>query len=309
MRTICNASGFKKVTYPGINNYSQLIYDVFDQCVDIVETRSGAVTSTKQFVWCGNARCEARDVTGAITAQLFPGGQTITGSNYYYSKDHMGSIREMTDASGNVQVGYKYDPYGRVVQLQGSLASDFQYAGYYVHAPSGLNLTMHRAYDANLGRWINRDPIGESGGINLYAYVNNSTINLTDPYGTDGKDPNYPNCITDFKECAKWCDDTSMAISDPVARAAWTLGCRQRCFKRFQPKQPKPTEGPLPWPKLPPYNNYVPPIVPIPLPIPIPIPIPVEPIPVPIVLPVPFPIPLPPINGYQPVVIVTPILI
>ena len=33
------------------------------------------------------------------------------------------------------------------------------------------------------GRWLSRDPIGESGGINLYGYVGNSPVNYVDPLG------------------------------------------------------------------------------------------------------------------------------
>jgi RHS repeat-associated protein len=90
----------------------------------------------------------------------------------------------MTDPSGNIQAEYSYDSYGRVTQLQGSLVSDFQYAGYYYHSPSGLSLTLSRAYSAQLGRWINRDPIEEDGGVNLYDYVANDPVDETDPLGT-----------------------------------------------------------------------------------------------------------------------------
>jgi RHS repeat-associated protein len=76
------------------------------------------------------------------------------------------------------------DLYGRITQLQGSLASDFQYAGYYYHAPSGLSLAIHRAYSANQGRWICRDPIGENAGLNLYDYVANNPSAYSDPDGT-----------------------------------------------------------------------------------------------------------------------------
>jgi hypothetical protein len=38
-------------------------------------------------------------------------------------------------------------------------------------------------YDPTIGRWLSRDPIGEDGGTNLYRYVGNNPVNLTDPSG------------------------------------------------------------------------------------------------------------------------------
>ena len=173
------------VTYPGTNNYSSFSYDALGRNVKIVETVAGTITSTKQFVWCADDRCEARDGTGAITAQYFSNGQTIGGTTnkYYNETDHLASVRELTDSSGVVQAEYSYDPYGQATKLQGSVASDFQYAGYYFHAPSGLNLTASRAYSPGLGRFINRDPMEEDGGVNLYGYVDGDPVNSSDPSG------------------------------------------------------------------------------------------------------------------------------
>lgn len=84
-----------------------------------------------------------------------------------------------------------YDLFGRVIQLQGSKTSDLQYAGYYQHTRSSLNLTPNRDYDSGLGRWINRDPIGEAGGKNLYCYVNNSPITMVDELGLNGDSYSY----------------------------------------------------------------------------------------------------------------------
>ena len=73
-----------------------------------------------------------------------------------------------------------------------SVTSDFQYAGYYYHAASGLNITLNRAYSPFLGRWLTRDPIGESGGINLYGYVGGDPVGATDPSGlTELKSEDY----------------------------------------------------------------------------------------------------------------------
>jgi uncharacterized protein RhaS with RHS repeats len=46
-----------------------------------------------------------------------------------------------------------------------------------------LHLTLFRAYDAAAGRWLNRDPIEEKGGMNLYAYASNDPIGGFDPLG------------------------------------------------------------------------------------------------------------------------------
>jgi RHS repeat-associated protein len=81
---------------------------------------------------------------------------------------------------------YEYGMYGEVTQTVGTLSADFGYAGYYVHGPSGLNLTTYRAYSPSLGRWINRDPIEEDGGINLYDYADNDPVDSTDPLGLIG---------------------------------------------------------------------------------------------------------------------------
>jgi RHS repeat-associated protein len=174
-----------QINYPGTGNYSQFSYDGLDRCVKIVETSGGTITSTKQFIWCVDAMCEARDVSGTLVSQYFAAGQTIAGSNYYYSiEDHPGSIREFTDSTGAVRAVYKYDPYGRATKIQGNLDSDFRYAGYYYHSGSGLNLTLRRFYSSSLGRWISRDPIEEVGGVNLYAYVDNCPIDRNDLLGT-----------------------------------------------------------------------------------------------------------------------------
>ncbi len=82
-----------------------------------------------------------------------------------------------------IEAQYAYDPYGIATKLQGSQDADFQYGGYYMHAPSGLNLPVYRAYSSSLGRFINRDPIEEDGGVNLYAYVAGNPVSFTDPFG------------------------------------------------------------------------------------------------------------------------------
>jgi RHS repeat-associated protein len=61
--------------------------------------------------------------------------------------------------------------------------ADFGYTGHLIHERSGFVVAPFRFYDSTTARWLSRDPIGENGGINLYGYVSNNTINLIDPTG------------------------------------------------------------------------------------------------------------------------------
>lgn len=101
-------------------------------------------------------------------------------------RDHLGNIREMVDDTGTIKARYDYDPYGRQTKIVSIVDADFGYAGMYVHWPSGLSLTLFRPYSADLARWLANDPIGEFGGLNLYAYVANNPIIRIDLFGLEG---------------------------------------------------------------------------------------------------------------------------
>jgi RHS repeat-associated protein len=182
------------INYPASGQRTELTYDGVNHVVRIVEKSAGVQTSDRRFVWCNQELCEERDATGAITKRFFTQGVSlVSGSqaqSYYYARDHLGSITQVTDTAGGVQADFAYDPWGRQTRLSGTLQPDFGFAGYYQHAPSGLLLAPARAYDPTLGRWLSRDPFMNAEllpeGPNLYAYVRNSPLTLTDPEGPGG---------------------------------------------------------------------------------------------------------------------------
>ena len=171
-----------QITYPGSGNNSQFSYDGLNRNTEIVERTGGSVTSSKQFVWCGEKRCEQRNSSSTITAQFFILGESIGGTSYFWTKDEPGSIREMTNSSGTIQNELLYDAFGRATQLQGNVNSDFQFAGYYAHVPSALNMPVYRSYSPQLGRFLSRDILNNS---NLYSYASNSPVMWIDPSGWD----------------------------------------------------------------------------------------------------------------------------
>ncbi|HEY5895709.1 MAG TPA: RHS repeat-associated core domain-containing protein [Chthoniobacterales bacterium] len=145
---------------------------------------------TKRWVWDGLEIAEHRNASNQIAKRYFPQGFTLNTQsptlNLFYARDHLGGIREVTDSAQAVRGRYDYDPYGvRSANLitANPIESDFGYTGHYYDASTGLHAAPFRFYNASLGRWINRDPIRENGGINLYGYVQNNPINYYDLKG------------------------------------------------------------------------------------------------------------------------------
>ncbi len=171
---------------------SEFGYDGWGHRVRIVEKDSGAMTSDRRFLWCGTTLCEERDAAGTgVARRFFAEGMEDGGMPFFYAMDHLGNVRELTDASGSVRARYDYDPYGRATKLSGDKDSVFTYAGLMNHSPTGLLLATFRGYDAGLGRWISRDPIGLAGGPNAYAYAGGAPLDAIDPLGLLQPGPIY----------------------------------------------------------------------------------------------------------------------
>jgi hypothetical protein len=62
----------------------------------------------------------------------------------------------------------------------------------------------HAFYNPQQGRWLSRDPVGAEGGVNLYAAVNNDSINYADVLGLEARDFKIPE---NLKTC---CDDKTI---------------------------------------------------------------------------------------------------
>ncbi len=131
------------------------------------------------------------DETGAVLSNIIYAGATImafgsSAEGYLYPLfDITGNVIALTDTGGSVLAAYRYLPFGEV-QCTGSPGDNpFTYSGIYgvLDEGEGLYIMRKRFYDATLGKFLQRDPIGISGGLNLYAYSDNSPILKVDPGG------------------------------------------------------------------------------------------------------------------------------
>ncbi len=89
----------------------------------------------------------------------------------------------MLNASQAVVAAYRYDPFGTLLAKTGTFDQPFQFSTKRYDARIGMVQYEFRNYLPAIGRWLTRDPLGEAGGLNLYAFVGNNPVNWVDPWG------------------------------------------------------------------------------------------------------------------------------
>jgi RHS repeat-associated protein len=165
---------------------SEFVYDGLQRRVRQVEKDNGVTTADARVLWCETAICEERAADGVtVTRRAFGLGEQISGQARFFTADHLGSVREVTDTAGTLLARYGFDPWGRRTVTAGTDVTTVGFTGHRSHTTSGLALTLYRGYDAGLARWASRDPIGMVDGPNLYAYTGNGPLTKVDRDGRD----------------------------------------------------------------------------------------------------------------------------
>ena len=157
--------------------------------------------STTHFIYDTNYRViEERDNSQQLIASYTYGqgmDEPLTmersGQLYYYHRDALGSITEVSDSTGNIVERYEYDVYGEVLifnsdftitHTTSTIDNPYLFAGRRFDSESGNYYNRARVYSPELGRFLSMDPLGfDSGDYNLYRYALNNPTNLTDPTG------------------------------------------------------------------------------------------------------------------------------
>ncbi len=192
--------------YFGIDNGYNITVYRYDAFGRRISKNLNGWTHTR-FVYDGNRLIEERDTTNALVASYLYGlgidealsRRRWSGGSYsdiYYHTNALGNVTALTNPSGVVLERYKYDAFGQVTFLtasgsplsSSSYNNNILYTGRYYDTESNLYYYRARSYHPYFGRFLQRDPLGESQGSNLYNYVSNNPINLRDPSGMMSND-------------------------------------------------------------------------------------------------------------------------
>jgi RHS repeat-associated protein len=147
-----------------------------------------------QFDWDPNAGLAQvvaeRDGNAALVRRYRQGLAAVSmdsgGSTFYFAYDGLGSVVNLTNASGVTQWTYAYLPYGGVrtetKNATQAPANVLRFTGE-VLDPTGLYQLRARSYDPATGRFISTDPAASDPGWTTYAYARSDPVRLTDPSG------------------------------------------------------------------------------------------------------------------------------
>jgi RHS repeat-associated protein len=108
------------------------------------------------------------------------------GEVRHYLYDANGNVGQLVNpADGAITARYEYDPFGNAVFVDGvdAVGNLFRFSTKCWAEETELYYFGHRHYLPKIGRWLNRDAIGEKGGNNLYEFALNNSIIYIDPYG------------------------------------------------------------------------------------------------------------------------------
>ncbi|NWD83074.1 RHS domain-containing protein [Pseudomonas reactans] len=110
----------------------------------------------------------------------------------WYQCDHLGTPMELTDEQGDIAWAGVYKAWGLAREQRSENAkradvrNPLRFQGQYFDVETGLHYNRYRYYDPQVGRFIGKDPIGFSGGPNIFLYTANPT-GWTDPLGLCSK--------------------------------------------------------------------------------------------------------------------------
>jgi RHS repeat-associated protein len=152
-------------------------------------------TGSTHFIFGSDgALLSEHTTTGALTRNtIYLNGQPLalvdsTGTVSYVLNDQVGQPQKMLNGSGAVSWQRVAGIFGDTVSqpVGTTSANPMRFPGQWYDGTTGLHYNYFRDYEPTTGRYLETDPIGLEGGVNVYAYVGGNPVNRADPNGEFG---------------------------------------------------------------------------------------------------------------------------
>ena len=161
-------------------------YDPFDKRIGVSEDLDGAGPAEPEVRWTvydglnpyadfdGQGNLTRRYLYGPAVDMIMAGLAEAEGVRGYLS-DHLGTVRDLADAAGEVIDHIACESFGNVLGESNPAVGDrFRFTGREFDAATGQYYYRARYYDGRIGRFTSEDPLGlAAGDVNLYRYVVN----------------------------------------------------------------------------------------------------------------------------------------
>jgi len=238
--------GKKVSTYSGtawvINSDTRFVYDGWNL---LAELNGAASYATVRSYTSGLDLSESLQGAGGVGGILAV-KMASTSSTYNPLPDGNGNIMVLINsATGSADGVFDYSPFGVVTKsvVAGSAtgACPFGFSSKYLDAETGLNYYGFRYYNPSTGRWLSRDPAEEQGGLNLYGFIGNSSVNAIDLLGLVMK----PECVKKLADIVAQAGKLAAEFAkyDPIADARGGFkipGLERQVGNKWYPQRTKP---------------------------------------------------------------------
>jgi RHS repeat-associated protein len=146
-----------------------------------------------------------RDLSGTLQGAGGVGGLvavSIDGQYYFPCYDNLGNVVAYVDEAGTKVASYTYDAFGQIVSSSGTMMRHVfphRFSTKWYDGDAEMIDYGYRWYWPLLGKWLNRDPIGEEGGENLYGFCGNNGVFSIDVFGLSQLGNRSSGSLVDIK--------------------------------------------------------------------------------------------------------------